>query len=67
MDCKEVRRLYYSFTSEETGQILDIIMPVKDAALWVKGSPNYKLCGKIPNSLRMHLIKHIDTKHAKGK
>ena len=46
---------------------MDSIIPVKDDALWVKGSPNYKLCGKIPNSLRLHLIKHIDTKHAKGK
>ena len=67
IDWKEVRQTYYSFTSEETGQTLDSIRPVCDNALRGKGSPNYKFHSKKPNSLHIHLIIYIDTKHAKGK
>ena len=46
MDRKEVRRLYYYFTSEETGRTLDSIRPVYDNSLQGKGSPNSKFHGK---------------------
>ena len=67
MDWENVRQLYYSFTSEETGLMLDIIRPVYDNALRGKGGPNYKLYGKISNSLCLHIIIYIDMKNAKGK
>ena len=67
MDWKEVKQIYYYFTSEETGQTLDSIRLVYDNSLQGKGIPNSKFHGKIPNSLCMHLIKYIDTKHTKGK
>ena len=67
MDRKEVRRLYYSFTSEETGQTLDIIILVYDSSLRVKFSPNSKFHHKTPHSLCLYLIKYIDTNHAKRK
>ena len=67
MDSKEVRQLYYSFTSKQTGIILDIIRLVYDNALRGKGRTNSKLHGKISNSLHLHLIKYIDMKHAEGK
>ena len=66
IDWKEVRRLYYYFTSKETGRTLDIIIPVYDNDLWGKGNTNSKSHGKIPNSLRLRLIKYTDTKHSKG-
>ena len=47
--------------------MVDSIRTVYDNALWGKGIPNYKLQGKIPNSLCLDLIKYIDTKHAKVK
>ena len=46
---------------------MDSIRPVYDNALQGKGSPDSKFYGKIPNSLCLHLIKYIDTKHAKVK
>ena len=46
--------------------MLDSIIPVYNNALWVKGSPNSKFHGKIPNRLRLHLVNDIDTNHAKG-
>ena len=46
---------------------MDIIRPVYDNALWGKGSPNSEYHGKITNSLCLHLIRYIDTKHVKGK
>ena len=65
MDLKEFRRLYYSFTYEETGRMLDIFRLVYYNALRGKGSPNYKFHGKIPNIFFLHTIKCIDTKHVK--
>ena len=47
--------------------MLDSIRPVYDDSLWGKGIPNGKLHGKTHNSLRLHLIKYIHTKHSKGK
>ena len=67
MNWKEVRRIYFSFTSEETGQTLNSFRRVYDNSLQGKGGPNSKFHVKIPNSLCLHLIKYIDTKHAKGK
>ena len=67
MDWKEVRRLYYYFTSKEMGQTLYSIRPVYNNALQGKGIPNSKFHSKIPNSLRLHLIKYIYTKHVKVK
>ena len=67
MDWKEVKRLYYSFTSDDTGQTLDSIRPVYDNAFWAKGRPNSKFHRKIPNILCLHIIKYIDTKQVKLK
>ena len=67
MDWKEVGRLYYYFTSEETERKLDSIRPVYDNSLWVKDSPNSKYHGKIHKILRLHLIRYIDMNHTKGK
>ena len=66
MDWKDTRQLYYYITSEETGNILDRVIPVYDNSLWGKRSPNSKFHGKIPNSLCLHLIKYIYMKHRKG-
>ena len=67
MYLKQARRIYYSFTSKETGKTLDIIIPVYNNSLCVKGSPNSKFHAKIPNSLCLYIINYIDTKHAKVK
>ena len=67
MDWKEVRWLYYYFNSKETGQTLDSIRPVYNNSLRGKYIPNSKSHGKIPNSLRLNIIKYIYTKHAKVK
>ena len=45
--------------------MLDSIRPVYYNAIWNKGIPNSKFHGKIPNILRIRLIKYIDTKHTK--
>ena len=67
VDWKDVRRIYYYFTSEETEQTLDSIRTVYDNSLWIKGSHNYKFHSKSPNCLCLNLIKYTDTKHEKGK
>ena len=65
MDCKEIMRFYYYFTSEETGLTLNSIRPVYNNAFRGKGSQNSKFHNKIPNSLRLHHINYIVMKHAK--
>ena len=67
MYLKEVGRLYYYFTSKDTGRALGSIRPFYNNSLWVKGIPNSKVHSKIPNSLRPHIIKYIDMNNAKGK
>ena len=67
MDWKEFRRLYYYIALEEKVRTLDSIRPVSDNALQGKVSPSYKYNVKIPNSLRLHLVKYIDMKHVKVK
>ena len=66
MDLKEFRRLYYSFTYEDTGRTLYSSRLFYDYAFQVKGSLNSKFHCKSPNILRLHFIKYVYMKHAKG-
>ena len=45
IDWKDIRRIYYSFNSKETGLKLESTGLVYDNALWGKGSPNSKFHG----------------------
>ena len=47
--------------------MLGSIIPVYENSLQGKGSPTSKLHGKIPNNLRLYLIKYIGMKYVKGK